>query len=380
MALMRCPVCGLPLTDAEAQLTNCAVCGGALAPTPTAPQAPAAPARTGHQSRRRLIAWLAVGAGGMAVLLLAACLIGKWPWGARQPESGNFSATPGAPIAKKEAVGPIASRPAAKPATDSDVESARAEVIYPPQAAAQAKAPGDAVTDGDTGARAKPAGVARQQDQAPQVAADRPPDLLAPQLPGPLAQMPGIAGREFPGVLGPRGIADNEIDELLRMAAARQQELEKLLNQAGMQDLDLLGAARAIQGFGKVQGLGGRRPVFPPIGGVPQPQKAGPGDVGELTLTGNAISDRDLDSLRGLMTLRVLSLAGTSITDAGMEVLKGLKGLRRLNLSGTQVTDRGLEQLHGMTELRELNLTNSRVSDKGVLRLQQLLPDVEITR
>ena len=71
---------------------------------------------------------------------------------------------------------------------------------------------------------------------------------------------------------------------------------------------------------------------------------------------------------------------GTAVTDAGMEHLKGLKGLRRLNLKGTQVTDRGLESLHGLTELRELDLSNTRVSDAGSRRLQQVLPNVEITR
>jgi Leucine-rich repeat (LRR) protein len=191
-------------------------------------------------------------------------------------------------------------------------------------------------------------------------------------------QVPDFPIQPFRGNFGGAQIADNEIDQLMKMALTRQQELEKLFNMARMQDLDLLGAAKAIQGFGKVQGLGQQRPLFDPFGGPAPAEPAG--DVGEIVLTGNGITDRDLERLRNQPTLRGLSLAGTAVTDAGLEHLRGLKGLRRLNLSGTRVTDKGLEALHGLTELRELDLSNTRISDAASRRLQQVLPNVEITR
>jgi hypothetical protein len=163
------------------------------------------------------------------------------------------------------------------------------------------------------------------------------------------------------------------------MANAQNQELEKLFNMAGMQELDLIRALDAFQGFPKPNGFGGlgkRKPL--PRADDPPPAPAD--DIDELTFSGDSITDKHLESLRKLSGLRVLSVARTAVTDAGLAHLKGLKGLRRLFLADTAVTDRGLENLQGLTELRELDLTNTRVTDAGVQRLQQALPALKVTR
>jgi hypothetical protein len=269
-------------------------------------------------------------------------------------------------VAKADA----APRPASSPAAPAVVASAdRAEVAYPSQAAS-VKAPGDDITDGEVGARAKPI---ERTETPPKVADERPAPAPAPRNPDPPPQMPAFPAPPFGGNLGAQ-LADNEIDELLKRAAMQQKELEKLFKMARMHDPDLLRAARG-HGLGVLQDFAPRQ-AFPGQGA-----RAGrAGDAGELTLTGNGITDRDVERLRGQSKLRSLSLAGTAITDAGLEHLRGLKGLHRLNLSGTRISDKGLEALQGLTELRELDLSNTRVTDGGSQRLQKALPNVEITR
>lgn len=370
MALFQCPVCGLPLTDDEARSPRCAICGGALAApaaATTPPASPTQPPRAGV--RRRISRWLL---GVSALAALAGMALGVWRWQneARERDTVETAAPVAGPVAQNDRpVERIATPPAPKTAGDEQ----RASVAYPPDAAS-AKAPGDATTDGDVGARAKPLPEPERVEPQPPKVADVRPVRPAPDPQMFQPQMPAFPNPQFQGNLGMPRIADNEIDQLFKMAFAQQQELEKLFNMAGMQDLDLLGAARAIQGLGKMQGFGARRPLGGAFGGAPVAEPR------ELILTGNGISNRDLESLRSQTTLAVLSLAGTAVTDAGMEHLKGLKGLRRLNLSGTRVTDKGLEALHGLTGLRELDLSNTQVTDTGSKRLQQALPDVEITR
>jgi hypothetical protein len=354
------------LTEAEARLANCAACGGALAspasplaqPTATVSAAPAPPTR-----RRRVAGWT-VGVGA-AVALLVALLI--WHGITDSRERAADAGTDPAPtiIAKADA----APRPAASPAASAVVPGGeRADVAYPSQVAS-VKAPGDEITEGEVGARAKPI---ERAETPPKVADERPAPAPAPRNPDP-PQMPAFPAPAFGGNLGAQ-LADNEIDELLKRAAMQQKELEKLFNMARMHDPDLLRAARG-HGLGVLQDFG-LRPAFPAQGA--RPGRAA--EPSELTLRGDGIGDRDLERLRGQSKLRGLSLAGTAITDGGLEHLRGLKGLRRLNLSGTRITDKGLQALHGLTELRELDLSNTRVTDGGSQQLQKALPNVEITR
>ena len=84
--------------------------------------------------------------------------------------------------------------------------------------------------------------------------------------------------------------------------------------------------------------------------------------------------------LRGLNSLKYLDLTGTKVTDAGLVHLKGLANLEALMLTHTQVTDAGLVHLEGLANLKCLDLRRSpQVTDEGVEKLQQSLPDCEIS-
>jgi hypothetical protein len=373
MALFRCPICALPLTDAETLQVNCPACGGVLKPAAVVPPPTAAAAE-----RERRFPWLpsgpvlSIGAVAVAVLIIVAFLVGRWTSGARATVT---DAQPIQPVAKTHPDPKPRAEPAQPVAPSPEPKSERAPVSYPPLVVARAKKLGDDLTDGDIGARAKPAAVAAEKEPpAPRLADERPAPNLNPL--DAFRQMPGFNDKNFGGLLDMPGGPGKQLEQLFKMANARNQELEKLFNMAGMQDLDLIRAIDAFQGFPKPVRPGLRQPL--PKADDPPPVRAD--DVDELTFSGDSITDKHLESLRNLGGLRVLSVARTAITDAGLAHLKGLKGLRRLFLADTAITDRGLENLQGLTELRELDLTNTRVTDAGVQRLQQALPALKVTR
>ena len=69
-----------------------------------------------------------------------------------------------------------------------------------------------------------------------------------------------------------------------------------------------------------------------------------------------------------------------NITDAGLEKIKGLKRLNRLDLSRTPISDAGLKYIEGLKELHSLNLCGTQVTVAGVAKLQNALPNCEISR
>jgi hypothetical protein len=83
-------------------------------------------------------------------------------------------------------------------------------------------------------------------------------------------------------------------------------------------------------------------------------------------------TDRDLELLEGLDTLRTLNLYGTRVTDEGLGHLSALRGLRTLQLNSTAITDAGLRRLAGLTGLTELGLYGTRVTDEGLPSLMRL--------
>jgi hypothetical protein len=267
-------------------------------------------------------------------------------------------------------------------------------VSYPSSALAAAKARGDGVIDDEIGLRAKPADTPAPvgSPPAPRVAHEKPP-APAQQAPpavlanpaNPLEQLVDMARQRnnqledllrMPGLPNP-ALERLPFDQLPNGPAQLDQELEQLFKMARMQDLDLVRAARTMQGLSKVPALAGLGPLGIRNTIPPAPAAVPPQDVSELTFSGNGVNDRSLEPLRGLPGLRVLNLAGTAVTGAGLEHLKGLV---RLNLRSSAVTDEGLEHLHRLTQLRELDLTGTRVSDAAVRRLQEALPAMKITR
>jgi hypothetical protein len=96
--------------------------------------------------------------------------------------------------------------------------------------------------------------------------------------------------------------------------------------------------------------------------------------------TAKKVTDVGLAHLKGLTNIETLALEATKTTDAGLVHLKGLTRLQYLYLSGTKVTDAGLVHLKGLTELKELKLEYIKVTDAGVKKLQQALPNCDISR
>jgi hypothetical protein len=93
----------------------------------------------------------------------------------------------------------------------------------------------------------------------------------------------------------------------------------------------------------------------------------------ELNLYETGVTDADLQRLRGMPALQVLTLSGnTKITDAGLECVQGLHGLRALHLNQTRVTDTGLARLRGLSYLKEVSLFGTPITDEGLAHLSHL--------
>jgi Leucine-rich repeat (LRR) protein len=85
------------------------------------------------------------------------------------------------------------------------------------------------------------------------------------------------------------------------------------------------------------------------------------------------ITDEGLIHLKGLNNLEKLNLnLSLSITDAGLEKLKDLSQLRELELYSTSITDSGMKYLRDLKKLQWLMLSNTQVGDHGLKQLQCL--------
>lgn len=91
--------------------------------------------------------------------------------------------------------------------------------------------------------------------------------------------------------------------------------------------------------------------------------------LGALDLTGCRISDDDLAKLVPL-SLGQIHLTGTAVTDAGMEHLAKMKTLSLVNVEDTAVGDDGLAKLVTLPRLGDLWLNGSQVTDKGLSQLR----------
>ena len=125
-------------------------------------------------------------------------------------------------------------------------------------------------------------------------------------------------------------------------------------------------------------------------------------DVRSLYLCRTLITDDGLVQLKSLQKLEVLELNNTKITDKGLKHLSALTTLKHLSLAdvvayGTffgsgsreetdhvvyvvpQITDAGLMYLESLKNLESLDLAGTQVTEAGVMRLQQALPNCNIS-
>jgi hypothetical protein len=86
-------------------------------------------------------------------------------------------------------------------------------------------------------------------------------------------------------------------------------------------------------------------------------------DVVVLQMANADVTDRTLELLKEMNTLKSLDLDNTQVTDAGLKILKGLPALKALRLGNTRITDQGFQQeLATKESLQQLNLTGTQVS------------------
>lgn len=108
---------------------------------------------------------------------------------------------------------------------------------------------------------------------------------------------------------------------------------------------------------------------FHQVTGVYQPLRY---SSDKVVRTRNLLSDKELERLKELSSLRYLSVADSAITDAGLKSLQSLVHLRYLDLSYTSITNEGLASLRDMASLEVLCLKGTQVSDDGMRHVQRL--------
>ena len=101
--------------------------------------------------------------------------------------------------------------------------------------------------------------------------------------------------------------------------------------------------------------------------------------VAFVQLHGPRVNDASLAAIKPFTELKSLTLVATKITDDGLVHLKGLTNLQLLDLRSTKITDDGLNHMKGLTNLSWIDLRGTQVTTYGVKKLQQALPNCDIT-
>lgn len=89
-------------------------------------------------------------------------------------------------------------------------------------------------------------------------------------------------------------------------------------------------------------------------------------------LTGNRISDGDLQLVGTLTSATHLHLNWTPTTDIGVNHLRRLSNLKYLSLQDTQITDAGLMALANMHKMESLFLNETQISSAGLKHLPRM--------
>lgn len=84
------------------------------------------------------------------------------------------------------------------------------------------------------------------------------------------------------------------------------------------------------------------------------------------------LTDRAIQSLRGLSGLVELDLSWTKLTDASAPHLASFPKLRKLTLAGTMLGDSACERLGHLETLQEINLRSTQITSTGLLQLSKL--------
>lgn len=98
-----------------------------------------------------------------------------------------------------------------------------------------------------------------------------------------------------------------------------------------------------------------------------------------LDVRTGSLTDDGLRHVASFPKLRLVFLAGSKITDAGAARLATLENIELLDLKDTQVTDATLARLSGLYRLRGLRVTGTQVTPEGIRKLQEALPNLQVT-
>lgn len=103
--------------------------------------------------------------------------------------------------------------------------------------------------------------------------------------------------------------------------------------------------------------------------------------LGILNIVGNSrVTDTGLVKLKNLKKLQMLAISKTSITDSGLYNFREFPQLEILSLIGNPyLTDYGIVNLKGLSQLKRLDLAGPKVTASGLERLQQALPNCNIS-
>ena len=102
--------------------------------------------------------------------------------------------------------------------------------------------------------------------------------------------------------------------------------------------------------------------------------------IQEIYFIKSPVTDKHLETLKGLSHIQLINLYGANITDAGLEHLKDLDTLVELMLSDTKITDTGLKHLEGLSNLKGLYVKNTGVTQNGERQIKQAIPGLNVMR
>jgi Leucine-rich repeat (LRR) protein len=97
-----------------------------------------------------------------------------------------------------------------------------------------------------------------------------------------------------------------------------------------------------------------------------------------LDISGTAISNESVASLRRLRNLVSLRLDDVPLTDACCKDLSHLQRLEWLSISGTQITDRGTAQLESLGNLAGITAYDTSITVDGKERLEQSIAGLHV--
>jgi internalin A len=97
-----------------------------------------------------------------------------------------------------------------------------------------------------------------------------------------------------------------------------------------------------------------------------------------LNLSGNSISNADMESIAQLKTLEVLALSNTMVSGDGIEKLEGMPRLNELNLMNCNITDADLGHFLTTPNLRIVYAAGCNVTDMGIQSVVSRFPMLAI--